>query len=113
MAAFKGSSKSAAIILKGSHVRRVLHCHDCSLRAGGSSEDFELYDTDTDKCVFRQESFFRYLFTINEPGTSTAHELTLSWHRVDNVRIVDCYGVIDLDTKESLLFVPAVPDDAE
>lgn len=59
---------------------------------GGVSQDFELYDSDTEKCTFRQEAFFRYLFPINEP---------------------DCYGVIDVSKKESLLFVPYTPDEWE
>lgn len=45
-----------------------------------------------EKCPFRQESFFRYLFGINEP---------------------DCFGVLDLERKESLLFVPYAHDDHE
>eukprot|EP01083_Nonionella_stella_P000846 2427_1 len=35
--------------------------------SGGSTEDFEYYDSDTEKCVFRQEAFFRYLVGINGP----------------------------------------------
>jgi len=73
-AAFKGEA-GAAVLLKG-----------------GTSADFELYDQDVDKCEFRQESFFRYLFTINEP---------------------DSYALLDLEKKESWLFVADIPDDAE
>ena len=62
------------------------------LLMGGRSVDFELYDSDTDKCEFRQEAFFRYVFGLNEP---------------------DCYGAIDLDKGESLLFVPEVSDDSQ
>ena len=62
------------------------------LLAGGTTEDFELYDSDTEKCEFRQESFFRYLFTINEP---------------------DCYGLIHLNKGESTVFVPEVSEDSE
>lgn len=68
-------TKNAAVVLKG-----------------GTEQDFALYDSDTDKCPFRQEAFFHYLFWINEP---------------------DCYGVIDLERQESLLFVPEIPDSAE
>jgi len=59
---------------------------------GGTARDFELYDQDVDKCEFRQESFFRWLFIINEP---------------------DAWGVLDLEKKETILFVDRVPDDAE
>jgi len=59
---------------------------------GGTSREFDFYDSDSSKCVFRQEAFFRYLFAVNEP---------------------DLYGVIDLDRKQSILFVPEVHDDAE
>jgi len=46
----------------------------------------ELYQYDTDaELLFRQESNFYYLFGINEPN---------------------CYGVFDLDAKESILFIP-------
>lgn len=59
---------------------------------GGSQEDVMFYDTDAELCPFRQEAFFRYLFCINEP---------------------DCYGVLDLERREALLFVPDVPESAE
>ena len=62
------------------------------LLMGGKTADFELYDSDTDKVEFRQEMFFRYVFAINEP---------------------DCYGAIDLEKGDSLLFVPEVTDDAQ
>jgi len=55
--------------------------------AGGVTEDWELYDTDTAKDNFRQEPFFRYLFGLNEP---------------------DCLGAVILSTGKSLLFVPEV-----
>ena len=62
------------------------------LLMGGRSADFELYDSDSDKCEFRQEMFFRYVFGLNEP---------------------DCFGAIDLERGESLLFVPEVSDDSQ
>ncbi len=62
------------------------------LLAGGTSSDFDLYDTDVLKCEFRQEAFFLYLFGLNEP---------------------DCYGALDLETGESLLFVPPTSDDSQ
>ena len=68
------------------------HSHAAILLQGGTSAAFELYDSDTDKCEFRQEMFFRYLFGLNEP---------------------DCYGLLDVNTGESLLFVPEVSDDSE
>lgn len=58
---------------------------------GGRSVMFELYDSDMDP-LFRQEHFFRYFFPVDE---------------------ADCFGVIDLATKESLLFVPEVPESHE
>jgi len=69
---------------------------DCSksavLMAGGTEQAFALYDTDCTKCPFRQESYFQYLFGINEP---------------------DCFGILDLNAGETILFVPFVPEDAE
>jgi Xaa-Pro dipeptidase len=62
------------------------------LLKGGTSVDFDLYDTDVTKCEFRQEHFFLYLFGLNEP---------------------DCWGALDLDTGDSILFVPETTDDAE
>lgn len=62
------------------------------LLAGGTESQFMLYDSDTTLCPFRQEAYFRYLFCINEP---------------------DCFGVLDLSCKESLLFVPFQTDDSE
>src|SRR5947207_3907356 len=47
-------------------------------------KDFHRYDTDVDY-NFKQESFFAYLFGINEPN---------------------CYGAIDMTSEESILFVP-------
>jgi len=66
--------------------------HSVVLVKGGTSVDFELYDTDVLKCEFRQEAFFLYLFGLNEP---------------------DCYGALDLATGETMLFVPATSDEAE
>jgi Xaa-Pro dipeptidase len=60
------------------------------LLKGGTSQDFDLYDTDVTKCEFRQEAFFRYLFPINEP---------------------DLYAALDLRTGAALLFYPAVAPD--
>lgn len=57
--------------------------------AGGTTEDWDLYDTDCTKDNFRQESFFRYVFGINEP---------------------DCFGAINLSSGKSLLFIPEVPE---
>lgn len=47
-------------------------------------KDVNIYDTDVEQ-LFRQESFFTYLFAINEPGY---------------------YGAIDLTKNESILFIP-------
>ncbi|VBB18021.1 xaa-Pro dipeptidase [Yasminevirus sp. GU-2018] len=48
-------------------------------------KDFHQYDTDCD-FNFKQESFFAYMFAISEPN---------------------CYGAIDLENNESILFVPS------
>jgi Xaa-Pro dipeptidase len=56
---------------------------------GGTSLDWALYDSDCHKAAFRQEAFFKYLFGLNEP---------------------DCFGMIDLTTGESTLFIPYVED---
>lgn len=47
-------------------------------------KNLQIYDTDVES-LFRQESSFAYLFAINEP---------------------DCYGAIDLESKQSILFIP-------
>uniref|UniRef100_A0A1B0FV12 Xaa-Pro dipeptidase n=1 Tax=Lutzomyia longipalpis TaxID=7200 RepID=A0A1B0FV12_LUTLO len=52
-------------------------------------QDKSLYDTDVDY-VFRQESYFTYLFGVTEPG---------------------CYGCVDVFTCRSLLFVPRLPEE--
>ena len=62
------------------------------LLAGGTSVDFDLYDSDVSKCDFRQEAFFLYLFGLNEP---------------------DCFGLLDIDREEAILFVPEVTDDSQ
>ena len=62
------------------------------LLQGGKQSDFEMYDTDTLHCVFRQEPFFRYLFGINEP---------------------DVFGIIDVDKNEYILLIENMPIEAE
>uniref|UniRef100_U5EJJ7 Xaa-Pro dipeptidase n=1 Tax=Corethrella appendiculata TaxID=1370023 RepID=U5EJJ7_9DIPT len=52
-------------------------------------ESMNLYDTDVEY-VFRQESYFTYLFGVTEPG---------------------CFGLVDISTGNSLLFVPRLPAD--
>ncbi|XP_052861263.1 xaa-Pro dipeptidase [Anopheles cruzii] len=47
------------------------------------------YDTDVDY-VFRQESYFTYLFGVTEPG---------------------CYGTVELNTGRASLFVPRLPEE--
>ena len=61
------------------------------LLMGGTSADFNLYESDTDKCEFRQEAFFRYVFGLNEP---------------------DAAGVVELGSGESQLFVQEVSADS-
>lgn len=63
-----------------------------ALLEGGTSDSWAYYSSDTTCDVFRQEPFFRYLFGVNEP---------------------DLYGLLDFQTKETVLFVPAVPPAAE
>lgn len=62
------------------------------LLQGGTSLDFDLYDSDTSKCDFRQEAFFLYLFGVNEP---------------------DCFGLLDLDSGSTLFFTPEVSDESQ
>uniref|UniRef100_A0A2K5QHI7 Xaa-Pro dipeptidase n=1 Tax=Cebus imitator TaxID=2715852 RepID=A0A2K5QHI7_CEBIM len=50
-------------------------------------EETQRYCTDTG-VLFRQESFFHWAFGVTEPG---------------------CYGIIDVDTGKSTLFVPRLP----
>ena len=68
---------------------------DCSnaviLLKGGTSDMFQLYDNDTTITTFRQESYFRYLFIANIP---------------------DCYGMIDLNTNETIL-LPHITEASE
>lgn len=51
--------------------------------------DINFNDTDV-TYLFRQESFFQYLFGVKEP---------------------DCFGVLDVKSGEATLFVPRLPDD--
>ncbi|XP_057291704.1 xaa-Pro dipeptidase-like [Hydractinia symbiolongicarpus] len=53
---------------------------------GGESET--LHSTDRER-LFRQESYFHWLFGVKEP---------------------DCYGAIDINTGKSILFVPKLPE---
>ncbi|XP_053948849.1 xaa-Pro dipeptidase [Anastrepha ludens] len=57
------------------------------LLAGG--DDVSFNDTDISH-PFRQESYFQYLFGVKEPG---------------------CYGVLEVDTSKSTLFVPRLPEE--
>jgi len=63
--------------------------HDALLRSSG--KDMMVYDTDGEM-LFRQESFFYYLFGVNEPNL---------------------YGAIDIATKQSILFVPRLGSEYE
>mmetsp|Transcript_15035 Transcript_15035/g.24527 ORF Transcript_15035/g.24527 Transcript_15035/m.24527 type:complete len:527 (+) Transcript_15035:3-1583(+) len=76
----KRAAKSQKLASKGGVV----------LLKGGTSMDSNYYDTDTEIAPFRQESYFQYLFRLNEP---------------------DCYGAIFLETGESVLFVPKLPEE--
>ncbi|KAK2491920.1 hypothetical protein MC885_020495 [Smutsia gigantea] len=63
----------------------AVQAHAVVLLQGG--EETQRYCTDTG-VLFRQESFFHWAFGVTEPG---------------------CYGVIDIDTGKSTLFVPRLP----
>ncbi|GAB0090065.1 hypothetical protein DMENIID0001_047260 [Sergentomyia squamirostris] len=71
--------------LKGAHP--TIKQGSLVLLQGG--QDKSLYDTDVDY-VFRQESYFTYLFGVTEPG---------------------CYGCVDVFSCRTLLFVPRLPDE--
>lgn len=62
-------------------------CKSVVLLQGGQDKNF--YDTDV-AYLFRQESYFMWAFGVLEPG---------------------CYGIIDLGSKKSTLFVPHFPDE--
>jgi len=64
---------------------------------GGKSGDWELYCSDTDKAVFRQESFFMHLFQVNEP---------------DLFGIIDLSGENDDGKGHSVLALPFLPASA-
>lgn len=61
--------------------------HSFVLMEGGRAVNFN--DTDV-QYVFRQESFFQYLFGVKEP---------------------DCFGVLDIKSEKTTLFVPRLPAD--
>jgi len=84
------ASELRDIAIKTAHSKFPTASKAAIILKGGMESQFSLYDSDTDHCTFRQEAFFRYLFGINEP---------------------DCYGILDLERKESVLFVPRVLDD--
>lgn len=58
------------------------------LLQGGKSSTYLRDDTDHED-IFRQESFFHYLFGVKEP---------------------DCYGAILVKNRQSVLFIPRLPD---
>ncbi|XP_074067593.1 xaa-Pro dipeptidase isoform X2 [Macrotis lagotis] len=60
----------------------------CSLVLLQGGEETNRYCTDTG-VLFRQESFFHWAFGVTEPG---------------------CFGVIDVDSGKSTLFVPKLPE---
>ncbi|XP_030369453.1 xaa-Pro dipeptidase [Scaptodrosophila lebanonensis] len=60
-----------------------------ALLEGG--KDLSLYNTDVEY-VFRQESYFQYLFGVKEPG---------------------CYGLLDIKKSRAILFVPRLPEEYE
>jgi Xaa-Pro dipeptidase len=66
--------------------------HSVILLSGGTTADWDLYDSDVCKADFRQEAYFQYVFGVNEP---------------------DLVGVLDLDTQETLLFIPETTEDSQ
>lgn len=66
--------------------------HSVILLMGGTTTDWDLYDSDVSKADFRQEAYFQYVFGLNEP---------------------DCFGILDLDKQESVLFIPETTDDSQ
>jgi Xaa-Pro dipeptidase len=67
-------------------MRGASHTRGVVLMQGGDQQS--QYDTDTE-LVFRQESYFNYLFGVKEPG----------W-----------YGVVDLKDGTATLFMPRLPE---
>jgi Xaa-Pro dipeptidase len=59
------------------------------LLEGGRSSDIQRYSTDTDHSVFRQESYFQWLFGAGE---------------------ADFFGAVDVDTGKAIIFIPRLPD---
>lgn len=57
---------------------------DCVVLVGGKEDQWNYYQSDTSKCVFKQEQFFRYLFGVDVP---------------------DCIGVYDAVTEQFHLFL--------
>lgn len=59
---------------------------------GGKEDSFGFYDTDTTQTTFRQESYFQYLFGVNEP---------------------DFYGVVRVSDGRTTLFAPKLDKEYE
>lgn len=94
----KGKSKTLAIPMEVHASSRlklkgILNEHGCNeglvLLKGG--DEMMQYDSDTE-IVFRQDSWFQYLFGVKEPGM---------------------YGIINLDTGKNTLFIPRLPAEWE
>lgn len=83
-----GTFRVATPMPKGARTRLVTamtaagHTTGCIVLRGGNSS--ERYDTDHEE-IFRQESFFQYLFGVAEP---------------------DCWGIIELGTGRATLLIP-------
>jgi len=66
-------------------------CGSYVLMQGGQEEQWNYYQSDVLMDVFKQEQFFRYIFGVDLP---------------------DCYGIIDIDTSKTYLFVPELSENA-
>eukprot|EP01006_Ploeotia_vitrea_P046035 TRINITY_DN66989_c9_g3_i1.p2 TRINITY_DN66989_c9_g3~~TRINITY_DN66989_c9_g3_i1.p2 ORF type:complete len:494 (+),score=75.76 TRINITY_DN66989_c9_g3_i1:48-1529(+) len=89
----EGCHKIPLSMYKNNRARVVERANKAGLKSGvllhqGGSE-VNLYDTDTMTRVFRNESYFLYLFGVQEP---------------------DFYGAIDLSTGKTTLFCPRLPE---
>ncbi|XP_036343902.1 xaa-Pro dipeptidase [Rhagoletis pomonella] len=79
----KNRQKTAAALREHGSVKSKSYV----LLAGG--DDVSFNDTDI-SYLFRQESYFQYMFGVKEPG---------------------CYGVLEVDSGKSTLFVPRLPEE--
>ncbi|XP_075154814.1 dipeptidase C [Haematobia irritans] len=84
MALFRKNRRNLCAALRG---QSAVEKRTYVLLEGGKTVSFN--DTDT-SYLFRQESYFQYLFGVKEP---------------------DCFGVLNVDSGEATLFVPRLPEE--